>query len=388
MQKLINFWRYYGFGPEQYHACMKNLFVHNLMRLRQVNIIIAIVVGAFSIYPLIKLDFLTVGIYLAVALVALLLSFYSNYKMQVAQEKNLFLYVAMTLFYANIILFGIYLNVWSSPDKLASIFLCLMICALLMFINPPFFNFSLTLGAVTVFTVSSVMIKAPDNAFLDIINVLVAGVISLYLSWHISKLRLGMEISADMLEDERNNYFDQSTIDELTKLKNRRDFMQTFQRYLSNYRTSDDWLCVAICDVDFFKNYNDHYGHPMGDDCLRSVGRVLNDLMESQGVYAARVGGEEFALLWFENDITHIDSVIHYITDKISDLNIPHAKSKVCTHITLSIGIYVERCGSSIEAEALYDLADRALYVAKEGGRNCAVINGGNIKEYKVQPTS
>jgi diguanylate cyclase (GGDEF)-like protein len=197
-----------------------------------------------------------------------------------------------------------------------------------------------------------------------------------------------MEISADILEDERNSYFDQSTIDALTKMKNRRDFMQTFQRYLSNYRTSDDWLCVAICDVDFFKNYNDHYGHPMGDDCLRSVGGVLNELMESQSVYAARVGGEEFALLWFENDLTHIDTIIHHITDKISDLNIPHEKSKVCTHVTLSIGIYVEPCGSSTDAEALYDLADRALYTAKEGGRNCAVVNGANIKEYKIQPTS
>jgi diguanylate cyclase (GGDEF)-like protein len=388
MWKLIGFWHYYGFGTEQYHACMKNLFIHNLTRLRQINLIIAIVVGAFSVYPLIKLDFLTLGIYLVVALVALLLSVYSNYKMQVAQQNNRFLYVSMTLFYANIMLFGIYLNVWSSPDKLASIFLCLLMCALLMFINSPFFNLSLTLGAIAVFITSSVMVKTPDNAFLDIVNVLVAGVISLYLSWHISKLTLGMEISADILEDERNSYFDQSTIDPLTKMKNRRDFMQTFQRYLSNYRTSDDWLCVAICDVDFFKNYNDHYGHPMGDDCLRSVGGVLNDLMESQSVYAARVGGEEFALLWFENEVTHIDTIINHITDKISDLNIPHEKSKVCTHVTLSIGIYVERCGSSTETEALYDLADRALYTAKEGGRNCAVVNGASIKEYKITPVS
>jgi diguanylate cyclase (GGDEF)-like protein len=367
---------------------MKNLFVHNLMMLRQINLIIAVVVGSFSVYPFIKLDLITAGIHLAVALVALLLSLYSNYKMQVAQQSNRFIYISMTLFYTNIMMFGIYLNVWSSPDKLASIFLCLLMCALLMFINSPLFNLSLTLGAMVIFIVSSVMIKMPDDAFMDVINVLVAGVISLYHGWHISKLRMGMEISADILEDERNSYFDQSTIDALTKMKNRRDFMQTFQRYLSNYRTSDDWLCVAICDVDFFKNYNDHYGHPMGDDCLRSIGGVLNDLMESLSVYAARVGGEEFALLWFENDITHIDTIINHITDKISDLNIPHEKSKVCTHVTLSIGIYVEPCGSSTDAEALYNLADRSLYTAKEGGRNCAVVNGGNIKEYKIVPVS
>jgi diguanylate cyclase (GGDEF)-like protein len=126
----------------------------------------------------------------------------------------------------------------------------------------------------------------------------------------------------------------------------------------------------------------------MGDDCLRSIGGVLNSLIESQGVYAARVGGEEFALLWFENNITHVDVIVSHIADKISDLNIPHEKSKVCSHVTLSIGIYVERCGSPSDAEELYDLADRALYVAKEGGRNCAVVNGSNIKEYRIQPAS
>ena len=87
---------------------------------------------------------------------------------------------------------------------------------------------------------------------MDIINVLVAGAISLYFNWYISKLRLGLEISEDILEDERDNYLDESTIDALTKLKNRRDFMATFVRYISNFRTSDFWLCVAIGDVVFF----------------------------------------------------------------------------------------------------------------------------------------
>jgi diguanylate cyclase (GGDEF)-like protein len=385
IDKVFYPWQYYSFGQERYDEYMGNLFVSNLLRLRQVNMIIAIVVGACSLYPLIKMQFFMAGVYLVVAVVALLLAAYANYKMQVVQASNRFIYVLITLFYANIMLFGTYLSVWSSPDRLAAFFFCVLICALLMFIISPFFNLCLTLGAVTVFIVSTVMIKAPSIVFLDIVHVVIAGTISLYFNWYISKLRLGLEISADILEDERNNYLDESTIDELTKLKNRRDFMGTFERYLSNYRTSDIWLCVAICDVDYFKNYNDHYGHPMGDDCLRAVGKVLNDLMESVDVYAARVGGEEFALLWFENDPAHIDMVINHIIGKIGDLDIPHAKSKVCSHVTLSIGVYVERCGSPSEAQTLYDQADKSLYAAKEGGRNCAVITGADIAEYKIK---
>jgi diguanylate cyclase (GGDEF)-like protein len=366
---------------------MGSLFVNNLERLRQVNSAISIAVGIYSLYSLlVSKNIFSAGVYFAMALVALFIAVYSNYKMQIAQKNNRFIFVLMALFYFNIMLFGIYLSVWSSPDKLASLFLCLLICALLMFINPPLFNLGITLAAMAVFIVSTIMVKSTDDAFLDVVNVLIAGVISMYLSWHISKLRLGMEISANVLEDERNDYFDQSTIDELTKLKNRRDFMQTFQRYLSSYRTSDALLCIAICDVDYFKNYNDHYGHPMGDDCLRSIGKVLNDLMESMGVYAARVGGEEFALLWFEDDTAHVDTVFFHFTDKIRSLNILHEKSRVSSNVTLSMGVYVEPCGSTVDAMTLYDLADKALYAAKGSGRNCAVVKGSNIKEYRIAP--
>jgi diguanylate cyclase (GGDEF)-like protein len=189
-----------------------------------------------------------------------------------------------------------------------------------------------------------------------------------------------------MLEDERNQYFDQSTIDELTKLRNRRDFMQTFQRYLSGYRTSDVWLCISITDIDYFKNFNDHYGHPKGVDCLRGVGGVFNGLTDDMGVYSARVGGEEFALLWFEKDASHVDTVVSYIMEKMTALKMPHEKSKVSPYVTLSIGGYIERCGASTDMQTLYDMADKALYMAKTDGRNRAFISGSEIKQYKITP--
>jgi diguanylate cyclase (GGDEF)-like protein len=369
---------------------MNNMFSNNLLSLRQANTIIAIFAGCFALHPIfIEKNFLIAGVYAAVAIFALLLTAYVNYKMQTSYGSNRLIYVLITLYYANITLFGVYQSVWSNPGKLASIFLCFLICALLIFTNPPFFTFCLTLGAIVIFLVSTIIAKSPEDAILDAINVIIAGVISLYFNWQIAKFKLGMEISANMLEEEKNKYLDQSTIDELTKCKNRRDFMATFQRYLSNYRTFDEWLCVALSDIDFFKFYNDHYGHPMGDECLRSVGRVLNGLMESMGVYAARVGGEEFAMLWFEKEASHVDTVVSHIINSIRDLKIPHEKSKVFPFVSLSIGIYVERCGAPNDAQSLYDLADKALYSAKGGGRNCAVISGSEItKEYKISASS
>ena len=378
-------WRFYAFGKDQYNECMNKIFINNLNSLRQTNTIIFIFIGFFSLFPiLVEKDIYKAAIYFIAALVALFISIFSNYTMQRAFVSDRSIYILVALSFLNIIIFGMYVSVWSNPDKLASIFYVFLICGLLMFVNPPVFNFFLIFGAMVIFIVSSFILKSLENSIFDMINVMIAGIVSIYFNWHITNLRLGLEISANLLEEERNKYFDQSTIDELTKMRNRRDFMQTFQRYLVNYRTTDDWLCIAITDIDFFKFYNDHYGHPKGDECLRSVGGVLNSLMDSLGVYAARVGGEEFALLWFEKDASHVDIVINHITGMVGNLKISHEKSKVNQFVTLSIGVYIVRCGTSNDMQLLYDLADKALYNAKESGRNCAVVHGDDIKQYKI----
>jgi diguanylate cyclase (GGDEF)-like protein len=361
----------------------------NLRNLYQANAIVAVLAFLFTVLSVImekNIFNVQVFVCLAASLIAFLMAFFTYYKLQTS-ATNRFIYIFTSIFYANFLSFGLFMGVWSSPDKLATVFLCFLICALLMFINPPQFNLCLTISAIAIFTVSAILVKKFDIWILDIINVSIAGAISLFFTWHISKLRIGLELSTTMLENERDGYYDQSTIDELTKLKNRRDFQQTFKRYLSNFRTSDTWLCVAIIDIDFFKFYNDHYGHPGGDECLRAVGRVLNSLKDSHDVYAARVGGEEFALLWFENEIPHVDVVVSHLQGLIKDLKIPHAKSKVLPYVSISMGVYVERCGIPTDTQAMYDMADKALYNAKEGGRNCAIITGSTIEQYKVTPT-
>ena len=294
------------------------------------------------------------------------------------------LFALPTVYYANLMLFGIYLGVWSRPDSSAVTFMGFLICALFLFINPPQYNLCLTLGALAVFIASSVIMKPPHLWIYDTIHAVIAACISLFFGWEITMLRLVSVLNARKLENERDRYHDQSTVDELTRLRNRRDFTQTFQRYLTHYRGSDDRLCIAVADIDHFKDYNDHYGHPAGDDCLRAIGGALNSLKESMNVYTARVGGEEFALLWFEKEAAHADAVISRCTALIKDLHIPHEKSRVAPYVTLSIGVYVMRCGSSADMDALYNLADKALYAAKGSGRNCAIVCGDGIKQYRI----
>jgi diguanylate cyclase (GGDEF)-like protein len=387
--KFLFTWSHYSYAPDQYKEYINRLFINNLSTLREISKIVAIVIICFTAFPVFyEKAYVNALFYLLFAVIALVLSYYTNYKMQTTVVSNRFIYIFISLFYVNVMSFGIYLNIFSIQEKPASIFFSFLVCALLMFVNPPQFNLTLTLSAMVVFIASSLYYKSFHVAVYDIVCTVLAGIISLYFTWQITKLRFGLEISTTILEEERNKYLDQSTIDELTKLKNRRDFMHTFQRYLTNYRSFDNWLCIAICDIDFFKNYNDHYGHPMGDTCLRSVAGVLNSLMDNLGVYAARVGGEEFALLWFEKDVSHVDEVLTHISKSIKELEISHEKSKVSQYVTISIGVYIEHCGVSSETKVLYDLADKALYAAKGSGRNCAIVTGSGIEQYKVPKSS
>jgi diguanylate cyclase (GGDEF)-like protein len=383
MLNLFYAWRFYTYGREQYSECMNKLFSNNLINLCRTSKIVAILAVGFSIFPIVsEQDFLKAGVYMLAALIALGISLFSNYQMQQINVKNNVIHFLLILFFVTTIALSIFLDL---SNAVASIFPCFLICALLIFVNSPRVNFLLTLAAVIGYITSVIIVlNIPSNLFLYIQNSIIAGFLSLYFNWHITKLRFGLEMSTSMLEDEKNKYLDQSTVDELTQLKNRRDFMNTFQRYLSNYRSSDDLLCIALADIDFFKFYNDHYGHPQGDECLRSIGVVLNQLKEDVGVYSARVGGEEFALLWFEKDISNVDKVISHWTKKTKDLKIIHEKSKVSDFVTMSIGVYVTRCGSPYDVQALYDLADKALYAAKGSGRNCAIVNGDEIKQYKI----
>jgi diguanylate cyclase (GGDEF)-like protein len=371
---------------------LNNEIKNNLYSLRLGNIIFAFLAGAFAYYPIfIQKNIYYTGVYLITALIGILLAVITGiYIRLINSNKKLpnknYTYIMIIIYYVNIIFFGLYISVWSNQAHYGVAFMILLIYALLLFYISPVLNLCLTFGAAAIFIIFSVYHKSPEVYVPDICNVIIAALISLFVCWRTTMLRFVSDSSVFQMENERNKYLEESTVDELTQLKNRRDFMKTFQRFLTNYRTTDDYLCIAIADIDFFKNYNDFYGHPKGDDCLRAIGKAFNRLKDTMGVYCARVGGEEFALLWFEGDITHVHDVISRVNKLIHLLKIPHEQSSVNKYVTMSLGVYIEKCGASADTEEMYDLADKALYSAKENGRNCTIVRGRNIQEYRINP--
>jgi diguanylate cyclase (GGDEF)-like protein/PAS domain S-box-containing protein len=165
-----------------------------------------------------------------------------------------------------------------------------------------------------------------------------------------------------------------SVSDGLTGVANRRCFDQTILKEWSRLQRTKDYLSLIMCDVDFFKLFNDTYGHQGGDDCLKSVAKALKETALRGGYCVARYGGEEFAVIM---PVTGEKSAI-YIAEKIRQtvekMEIAHSKSSVAPFVTLSLGVATVVPDNQATPDLLIKRADKALYLAKSFGRNSVKV--------------
>jgi diguanylate cyclase (GGDEF)-like protein len=162
-----------------------------------------------------------------------------------------------------------------------------------------------------------------------------------------------------------------ATSDGLTQVANRRHFDEYLQQEWQRMQREKGPLSLILCDIDFFKAYNDTYGHQAGDDCLRQVAAALQRSAKRSVDLAARYGGEEFAIILPNTDMEGAVQVAQDIQESIQDLAIAHRKSKVGEILTVSIGVATTIPVPFIAPQMLIEAADRALYQAKDDGRNC-----------------
>ncbi|MBZ2209666.1 diguanylate cyclase [Massilia soli] len=166
-------------------------------------------------------------------------------------------------------------------------------------------------------------------------------------------------------------------VDGLTELANRRRFDEVYEAEWLRASRSKRPLSLALLDIDGFKLYNDHYGHPAGDRALRAVARSASNGMRRPADLAARYGGEELVLLMPDTDAAQAQQVVCGICDEIAQLMIEHATSTVAPMLTVSVGGATLVDHGAESASAMFEAADEHLYRAKQTGRNRIVWRQG-----------
>ena len=174
---------------------------------------------------------------------------------------------------------------------------------------------------------------------------------------------LDLKIKNDMLEK-------LSMYDGLTNIRNRRFFDETFEKTFSEIKRDKKSLAVLMIDIDFFKLYNDNYGHGQGDETLRKVAKALEKTIKRASDFVARYGGEEFVILLKDINKDGVEAVANNLLNAIRELKITHEFSKIENYVTVSIGVSYYNSSSDITKLELLLKADETLYNVKNSGRN------------------
>lgn len=167
------------------------------------------------------------------------------------------------------------------------------------------------------------------------------------------------------------NLLDQlAYLDGLTEIPNRRRFESVFEKEWSRASRNESSLALAMLDVDYFKQYNDNYGHAMGDIALQAIAKALEKSLMRPSDFIARYGGEEFVMILPETDFESAKIVVSRCLEEVTALDLPHEFSQAASCLTVSIGLITKNPGQNITPEQLLAKADQNLYRAKQDGRN------------------
>lgn len=165
-----------------------------------------------------------------------------------------------------------------------------------------------------------------------------------------------------------------SHIDGLTGIANRRRYDECIENEFRRARRNTTLLSLIMVDIDYFKNYNDNYGHQAGDVCLKAVATALNGGLHRPGDLLARYGGEEFVVVLPCTNPEGAYLIAENMRVRVEALNISHAASNVADHVTISLGVASLVPHHSRELDELQVAADKALYQAKHEGRNRVAV--------------
>jgi diguanylate cyclase (GGDEF)-like protein len=227
----------------------------------------------------------------------------------------------------------------------------------------------------------AVLVVVSDRIYRSFRNMISLNLQREAMSRELGELTGSLRDRNRQLRDARQQLTDLANVDELTGLGNRRLVNKALQDEINRARRSGAQLSVILLDVDYFKLYNDTYGHPAGDAVLQQLADLMQRATTRAGEVVARYGGEEFILVLPGAAASVALRTAQRLKALIINEAIPHKASRVEDFITVSQGLVTVRPDSELSPEELVKMADDALYKAKDAGRNMIIVAGAKPPE-------
>lgn len=371
IRELIRRWRYLGYDKEtvqRYRAETDRANLHTLRRMcllsMALEILMAVYFGAFMRQQQ-RLEMV-----LVFAVLLLITYFYVSYLLRrfstgpIHGTKPL-VFLISTIMY----LFGMISGTWLSGGELGVLSVWMFLLVQISFDIPPLQNALTVIPFAALYLFLDKLFKTPDRWHMDIAYTFLSVSVGLFISHHQTKLALDNTIAQSNLVRANFALYHTATTDELTGLMNRRMLFDRYDAILSECEETHRSVACVVLDIDDYKQYNDKYGHPAGDDLLRRIGGTLKEYGKRNDIEIGRIGGEEFLAVWPEEDAKRCEEVAEELRRAIEQMAIAHAGALEHDKVTMSVGLCLL---PSEMAQGAYLYADKALYRAKDAGKNCS----------------
>lgn len=355
MFKLFEKWCYGGKNREFFEKHNKQIVEYNSKIISNLLLLLSFVIGAYLVLSIFsnKMHYY-IPVYLSytVAFILMFIAF-RVFIIKSLKATKIFMWIFIVAVYSFTCIIGIFYQ----PNFTAVMYLVFLLTLPLLIVAPMHQTYAFLTITQIIFSIMALNVKEPSCAYMDTIHGFTCLVIGFFVSHQVLKSRISNLAINDRLKK-------MSNIDGLTGIPNRR----CLDQYLRNICPVFDNLVFVIMDIDNFKTINDTYGHLKGDEIIKAVAMSLEKCASDEGFFVARYGGDEFVMVDINHTPDEVKSIIESVVKDIAALNL------ICDEtgkniMTLSVGYAEEGAGSGYET--ILKRADKALYRAKDNGKNC-----------------
>jgi diguanylate cyclase (GGDEF)-like protein len=357
-RKLRNYFCYCGIEKEEYNSIKKNAYISNFEVWRVLHFLMAAAFGvAFAISmfdQIMAINKIVYGVAFGYSILVISFFFFIKKDSLVAQ---LLIYLSISV----LLLFGAFVS--SNSKNLPAVsFIAFLLITPIFMIDKPYFIAIELVAASLIFNVWMYLVKPIEIWRVDLVNTIAFTIISIFIHIISSSLRIKEFVLIKKINLQKD-------IDDLTGLKNKSCLTREINAYIERDTEFKQGIFFVL-DIDRFKEFNDTYGHDVGDEILKHVANIIKDQVYGRD-YVIRWGGEEFVVILVDYRIDQAMALAEKLRSKIENSN-----NGICP-ITISVGVY--RYNKNETYHQAISKADQALYKAKELGRN-QVVNYKDIK--------